>query len=226
MSSPAATANTNTASHDEEPSRPRVVSNLPPVQQVRTNHLGYDLGSGSGSGTHHFQIFAKVNGATKTIDVASEWTESDVKAALVAKTGRFLADECYLVASGGKAMNDGDVTTIGKRGVGKGGQLEVRYRARGGGGSMSLSHRTRPNKALVTTIGMFARLSSPDRGAEKAAEKAVAAETASTSEPASATAQFADVQALGQSMQLDVKLLLSVRSGFSNHDRHLTSRLC
>ena len=63
MSSPAATANTNTASHDEEPSRARVVSNLPPVQQVRTNHLGYDLGSGSGSGTHHFQIFAKVSGA-------------------------------------------------------------------------------------------------------------------------------------------------------------------
>ena len=100
-----------------------MVSNPPPVQQVRTNHLGYDLGSGSGSATHHFQIFAKVNGATKTIDVASDWTETDLKAALSAKTGRFLGAESYFVASGGRAMNDGGVTTIGQHGVGKGGQL-------------------------------------------------------------------------------------------------------
>jgi len=173
MSSPAATANTNTASHDEEPSRARVVSNLPPVQQVRTNHLGYDLGSGSGSGTHHFQIFAKVNGATKTIDVASEWTESDVKAALVAKTGRFLGDECYLVTPGGKAINDGDVRTMGQLGVGKGGQLEVRFRVRGGG-------------------GVLARFCC---GTEKVEAEAEAVPTA---EPASVVGPSADVTTLGQ----------------------------
>ena len=151
-----------------------MVSNPPPVQQVRTNHLGYDLGSGSGSATHHFQIFAKVNGATKTIDVASEWTETDLKAALSAKTGRFLGAESYFVASGGRAMNDGGVTTIGQHGVGKGSQLELRFRARGGG-------------------YILARLSRPDRGAEK-----VVVETASTSEPASVAGQSADVITLGQ----------------------------
>jgi hypothetical protein len=101
-------------------------------KQVCTDRLGCDLGLGSGSAIPLFQIFAKLNGATTTIDVASEWTEFDVKAALSAKMGRFLGDECYIVAPGGKAMNDGDVTKVGQLGVGKGGQVELRYRGWGG----------------------------------------------------------------------------------------------
>ena len=115
----------------------QVQQQLSTAQQVRTNHLGRDLGAGSGSATSNFQILVKLNGATKTIDVASEWKASDVKAALSAKTGRFLGNECYLVTQAGKAMNDGDVTTMGQLGVGKGGQLEIRYRAPGGGGVLA-----------------------------------------------------------------------------------------
>ena len=156
---------------------PRVVSELPPVQQVFTSHLSTDLVSGSRPTTPNFQIFAKLNGATKTIDAASEWTLTDVKAALSDKTGRFLGDEFYLVAPGGKLINDSDVTTIGQCGVGKGGQLECRYRARGGGGVLT--------RCL-------------DRRPDKASEKAMAAAAAvTTSEPASA-AQSTDVTTLGQ----------------------------
>ena len=144
------------------------------MRQLRTNLLGYDLGLVSRSATPTFQIFTKLNGATKTIDVASEWTQSDVKAALSDKIGHFLGDECYLVAPGGKAMNGGDVTTMGQLGVGKGGHLELRYRARGGG-------------------GVLARFSCC--GVEKAEAEAKAAPT---SDPASAAGQSADVTTLGQ----------------------------
>ena len=134
-----------------------------PVQQVCTDHLGCDLGLGSGSAVPLFQIFAKLNGATTTIDVASEWTETHVKAALSAKTGRFLGDECYIVAPGGKAMNDGDVTKVGQLGVGKGAQLEFRYRGWGGANMAeaeavltSEPASAAPQSAGVTTLGQAA----------------------------------------------------------------------
>ena len=150
-------------------------NNEPPtrLQQVRTNHFGCDLSSGSGSAKPLFQIFAKLNGDTKTINVALEWTQSEVKAALAAKTGRFLGEECYFVAPAGKAMNDGK-TTIGQCGLGKASQLEVRVRVRGGG-------------------GVLARICCGTEKVEAEAE----AEVVPTSEPASAAPRSTDATTFG-----------------------------
>ena len=146
---------------------------------MRTNHIGYDLGSSrkisNGTGTPNaltrlaltlfhllcigfgvvkaalkaaaaafttrpadrggapsgFQLQVKVDGATVMLDAGSAWTAADVKAALHAKTGR-ASGGCYLVAAGGKPLDDGAATTLAALGVGRGDRLELRGRLRGG----------------------------------------------------------------------------------------------
>ena len=78
-----------------------------------------------------FQIQVKVDGATVMLDAGSAWTAADVKAALHTKTGR-ASGGYYLVAGGGKPLNDGAATTLAALGVGPGDQLELRGRLRGG----------------------------------------------------------------------------------------------
>ena len=79
------------------------------------------------------QIRVKVDGATVMVHAATNWTENDVKVALAEKLGRSLGDDYYFVA-GGKALNDGNGTTLGALGVvGRGCVLELRRRTRGGG---------------------------------------------------------------------------------------------
>ena len=78
-----------------------------------------------------FQIQVKVDGATVMLDAGSAWTAADVKAALHAKIGRS-SGGYYLVAGGGKPLNDGAATTLAALGVGPGDQLELRGRLRGG----------------------------------------------------------------------------------------------
>ena len=58
-----------------------------------------------------FQLQLKVDGATVMLDAGSAWTAADVKAALHAKTGRASSDY-YLVAAGGKPLDDGAATTL------------------------------------------------------------------------------------------------------------------
>ena len=78
-----------------------------------------------------FQIQVKVDGATVMLDAGSAWTAADVKAALHTKTGR-ASGGYYLVAGGGKPLNDSAATTLAALGVGPGDQLELRGRLRGG----------------------------------------------------------------------------------------------
>jgi len=80
-----------------------------------------------------FQLQVKVEGATVMLDAGSAWTATDVKAALHAKTGR-ASGGCYLVAGGGKPLDDGAATTLAALGVGPGDRLELRGRLRGGMG--------------------------------------------------------------------------------------------
>ena len=80
-----------------------------------------------------FQLQVKVEGATVMLDAGSAWTAADVKAALHAKTGR-ASGGCYLVAGGGKPLDDGAATTLAALGVGPGDRLELRGRLRGGMG--------------------------------------------------------------------------------------------
>ena len=58
-----------------------------------------------------FQLQVKVDGATVMLDAGSAWTAADVKAALHAKTGR-ASGGYYLVAAGGKPLDDGAATTL------------------------------------------------------------------------------------------------------------------
>ena len=85
----------------------------------------------SGGSPPTFQIQVKVDGATVMLDAGSAWTAADVKAALHAKIGR-ASDGYYLVAGGGKPLDDGAATTLAALGVGRGDQLELRGRLRGG----------------------------------------------------------------------------------------------
>ena len=78
-----------------------------------------------------FQLQVKVEGATVMLDAGSAWTAADVKAALHAKTGR-ASGGYYLVARGGKPLDDGAATTLAALGVGPGDRLELRGRLRGG----------------------------------------------------------------------------------------------
>ena len=81
-----------------------------------------------------FQLQVKVDGTTVMLDAGSAWTAADVKAALHAKTGR-ASGGYYLVAAGGKPLDDGAATTLAALGVGPGDRLELRGRLRGGGPS-------------------------------------------------------------------------------------------
>ena len=65
----------------------------------------------SGGSPPTFQIQVKVDGATVMLDAGSAWTAADVKAALHTKTGRG-SGGYYLVAGGGKPLNDGAATTL------------------------------------------------------------------------------------------------------------------
>ena len=95
------------------------------------------------------QIRVKVDGATVMIDAATNWTENDVNAALAEKLRRSLGDDYYFVA-GGKALNDGNGTTLGALGVvGRGCVLELRRRTRGGGCGASKA----PAEGLMPTPG-------------------------------------------------------------------------
>ena len=78
----------------------------------------------SGGSPPTFQIQVKVDGATVMLDAGSAWTAADVKAALHTKTGR-ASGGYYLVAGGGKPLNDGAATTLAALGVGRGDQLEL-----------------------------------------------------------------------------------------------------
>ena len=78
-----------------------------------------------------FQLQVKVEGATVMLDAGWAWTAADVKAALRAKTGR-ASGGYYLVAGGGKPLDDGAATTLAALGVGPGDRLELRGRLRGG----------------------------------------------------------------------------------------------
>ena len=78
-----------------------------------------------------FQLQVRVEGATLMLNASSAWTAADVKAALHAKTGR-ASGRCYLVAAGGKPLDDGAATTLAALGVGQGDRLELRGRLRGG----------------------------------------------------------------------------------------------
>lgn len=80
--------------------------------------------------THTYQVLLMLDGKTQTLNVASSWTERDVKSALSAKAGCSLGAECYFVA-GGRLLND--VTTLGQLGVGQASLVDLRYRSRGGG---------------------------------------------------------------------------------------------
>ena len=87
--------------------------------------------TGSGGSPPPFQLQVKVDGATVMLDAGSAWTAADVKAALHAKTGR-ASRAYYLVATGGKPLDDGAATTLAALGVGPGDRLELRGRLRGG----------------------------------------------------------------------------------------------
>jgi len=86
-----------------------------------------------GGAPHAFQLQVKFDGATVMLEAGSAWTAADVKAALHAKTGRAIAGY-YLVAAGGKPLDDGAATTLAALGVGPGDRLELRGRLRGGMG--------------------------------------------------------------------------------------------
>ena len=96
-----------------------------------------------------FQIQVKVDGATIMLDAGSAWTAADVKAALHTKTGR-ASGGYYLVAGGGKSLNDSAATTLAALGVGPGDQLELRGRLRGG---MPSQTQIRAAFALYDTNG-------------------------------------------------------------------------
>ncbi|MEC8564668.1 MAG: S4 domain-containing protein, partial [Pseudomonadota bacterium] len=95
----------------------------------------------------------KVDGATVMIDVATNWTENDVNAVLAEKLGRSLGDDYYFVA-GGKALNDGNGTTLGALGVvGRGCVLELRRRTRAGGCGASKAPADGPMLSPVPAPG-------------------------------------------------------------------------
>ena len=128
----------------------------------------------SGGSPPTFQIQVKVDGATVMLDAGSAWTAADVKAALHAKTGR--ADGgYYLVAAGGKPLNDGAATTLAALGVGPGEQLELRGRLRGGMGCGRLT------AALSTAASFYSEEAAVEKAtarAARAAERAAAEEKA------------------------------------------------
>ena len=85
----------------------------------------------SGGAPPAFQLQVKVDGATVMLDASSAWTAANVKAALHVKIG-LASGGYYLVAAGGKPLDDGAATTLAALGVGRGDRLELRGRLRGG----------------------------------------------------------------------------------------------
>ena len=117
-----------------QPSRHRPASavgcglHIPPPQQIWTNHLGQDLPCGART----FQIFVKEGRRTKTLDVTSDFTASDIKAGVSPKAGYSLLDEPTYIKRCGTVMTD--AMTLGQLGVGKGDQVHVLTQLPGGMG--------------------------------------------------------------------------------------------
>lgn len=116
-----------------QPSRRRPASavgglHIPPPQQIWTNHLGQDLPCGART----FQIFVKEGRRTKTLDVTSDFTASDIKAGVSPKAGYSLLDEPTYIKRCGTVMTD--AMTLGQLGVGKGDQVHVLTQLPGGMG--------------------------------------------------------------------------------------------
>ena len=115
-----------------QPSRHRPASavgcglHIPPPQQIWTNHLGQDLPCGART----FQIFVKDGRGTKTLDVTSDFTASDIKAGVSPKAGYSLLDEPTYIKRCGTVMTD--AMTLGQLGVGKGDQVHVLTQLAGG----------------------------------------------------------------------------------------------
>ena len=115
-----------------QPSRHRPASavgcglHIPPPQQIWTNHLGQDLPCGART----FQIFVKEGRRTKTLDVTSDFTASDIKAGVSPKAGYSLLDEPTYIKRCGKVMTD--AMTLGQLGVGKDDQVHVLTQLPGG----------------------------------------------------------------------------------------------
>ena len=99
---------------------------VPPKQQIWTNHLGQDLPCGART----FQIFVKEGRRTKTLDVTSDFTASDIKAGVSPKAGYSLLDEPTYIKRCGTVMTD--AMTLGQLGVGKGDQVHVLTQLPGG----------------------------------------------------------------------------------------------
>ena len=99
---------------------------VPPKQQIWTNHLGQDLPCGART----FQIFVKEGRSTKTLDVTSDSTASDIKAGVSPKAGYSLLDEPTYIKRCGTVMTD--AMTLGQLGVGKGDQVHVLTQLPGG----------------------------------------------------------------------------------------------
>ena len=104
---------------------------VPPKQQIWTNHLGQDLPCGART----FQIFVKEGSRTKTLDVTSDFTASDIKAGVSPKAGYSLLDEPTYIKRCGTVMTD--AMTLGQLGVGKGDQVHVLTQLPGGMGCAS-----------------------------------------------------------------------------------------
>ena len=121
-----------------------------------------------------FQIQVKVDGATIMLDAGSAWTAADVKAALHTKTGR-ASGGYYLVAGGGKPLNDSAATTLAALGVGPGDQLELRGRLRGGMGCVTSREPAGPAPGSVKMVEAAEEKAAAEKGA---AEVALAAEAA------------------------------------------------
>ena len=125
-----------------------------------------------------FQIQVKVDGATVMLDAGSAWTAADVKAALHTKTGRG-SGGYYLVAAGGKPLNDSAATTLAALGVGPGDQLELRGRLRGGMGCVTSREPAGPAPGSVKMVEAAEEKAAAEKaGVEKAAAEKVAAEKA------------------------------------------------
>jgi len=105
--------------------------------------------TGSGGAPPPFQLQVKVEGATIMLDAGSAWTAANVKAALHAKTGR-ASGGYYLVARGGKPLDDGAATTLAALGVGPGDRLELRGRLRAQPGGHSRRLRAVRHQARRT----------------------------------------------------------------------------
>ena len=130
-----------------------------------------------------FQLQLKVDGATVMLDAGSAWTAADVKAALHAKTGRASGDY-YLVAAGGKPLDDGAATTLAALGVGPGDRLELRGRLRGGMGCGASKGPAGPAPAAGKMVEAGAAAGAAGRAAAEAAAATAAVEKAAEESPA------------------------------------------